>query len=243
MIINIALCDDNKESLNSYSTLIKNIKTKYQLNITLFENGNNLLDVLETNANFFNVIILDVEMPYINGIELSKKIRDIGYRNEIIFLTDFIDYAFEAFDSYPLQYLHKKNLSNEKLEDVLKKSFALQDKKQSEVFTATMKGETKIIPYSKIYYFEAQGRYINIYYESNKKFEFISTINDLETKLPKDRFTRVHRSYIINLLYLESFQIPYLRLKNEKMIPIGITRVKYVKEKFSEYLMKEMDIS
>ncbi|CCV64877.1 Two-component system, response regulator, LytTR family [Alteracholeplasma palmae J233] len=241
MNINIALCDDDKDVLSHYKKMISNISTPYILNINTFLNAMDLLDAVENDLNYYHLVLLDVEMSNYNGIEISKSLRKSGFQNEIIFLTDYVDYAYEAFDSYPFQYLHKKTLTKEKFTSVLTKVFALQDKKQREVFIANTKGETKIIPYSFIACFEAQGRYIVIYYEMNKSFEFIHTIQELENKLPKSDFIRVHRSYIINMAYLDSFQGNYLKLKNGLIIPIGATRLKEVKDLFTKYLIKQTE--
>ncbi|CCV64241.1 Two-component system, response regulator, LytTR family [Alteracholeplasma palmae J233] len=241
MIINIAICDDNQDILSYYTKIVQSISTVHIVNVDSFSNSMDLLDRVESKINYYHLIILDVEMPFSNGIEVSKQLREKGYQNEIIFLTNYIDYAYEAFDTYPFHYLHKKTLTVDKLKSILSKAFSLQDKKQSEVFTAVSKGETKIIPYSSISCFEVQGRYSVVYYDQSKSFEFIQTIQEIESKLPEDTFIRVHRSYIINMAYLDSFQGKDIKLKNDLIIPIGITHKKKVKELFNKYLIHKLE--
>ncbi|CCV64880.1 Two-component system, LytTr DNA-binding region [Alteracholeplasma palmae J233] len=235
MKINIAILDDDEKVLNNYNEVINNLDSNNNFKTDLFSKERTFFHKAISDINFYHILILDINLGQKNGIETAKELRNKGYMNEIIFITNYVDYAFDAFDAYPFHYLLKETTSESEFSSILLKAVNTQIEKQSDIFRATSKGKTILIPYHKIEYFEVIGRYITVFYD-NKSFKFIDTITHLEQKLPQKKFARVHRSYIINMRFIDSFQEEYLFLRNGKLIPLGKTRIQETKKLFSEFL-------
>lgn len=86
-MITIFLCDDNSQAVERYSTLIKRIAEKNQINITLsvFYSGESLIFHTSDSPDLPDIIYLDVLMGSLNGINTAKQLRELGCNAEIVF--------------------------------------------------------------------------------------------------------------------------------------------------------------
>ncbi len=97
--------DDERLMLQSLTSAIT--KTEPSAEVIPFTRSTELLSVMEKEVNKPDIVFLDIEMPAINGIELSKKIKDISPTTNIIFVTGFSQYAIDVMDIYPSGYVMK----------------------------------------------------------------------------------------------------------------------------------------
>ena len=105
----IAICDDDEIQ----STLLMSLINKYaathknrQISYSAFSSGRDLFDAIE-NENHFDIYILDIVMPEVNGIDIGKKLRQNGDDGIIIYLTSSKDYALDSYDTKAFSYLLK----------------------------------------------------------------------------------------------------------------------------------------
>lgn len=106
----IAAVDDEIHVLERFQRMVSDV-TELEL-CGLFESGEQLLDYLRENP--LDVVFLDIEMPGINGLQLSEQIQDLNENIEIIFVTAFNQYAVEAFELQAMDYIMKP-LTEERL--------------------------------------------------------------------------------------------------------------------------------
>lgn len=239
-MITIALCDDDYNEISKYTKLILGIAKKHKLDIKIipFYSGESLLLYLSDTLVPIDIIYLDIMMnKNMDGMEAARRLRKNGCRSQIIFLTSYEDYVFDAFEVNALQYLLKDNYKN-KFESVFLKSVENVIKKEEKVFSFESAGKTIAIPIRLISYFEIWKRRITIHYDKGKTSDFYASMESLEYILINKGFVRVHRSYIVNLSYIAIFQKSRLHLKNGEEIPVGVTYSKSLKIIFSEYLCK-----
>ncbi|MGU8578073.1 LytR/AlgR family response regulator transcription factor [Clostridium perfringens] len=113
-MINIGICDDDQRFLNELALKINNLNIvdSESLQVEKFISGENLIFELEENPNRFSILIVDIVMNGINGIEVSKILRRYGYDGIIIFLTSSKEYALESFEVFPMAYILKENIDN-----------------------------------------------------------------------------------------------------------------------------------
>ncbi|MGM8299426.1 LytR/AlgR family response regulator transcription factor [Clostridium perfringens] len=113
-MINIGICDDDQRFLNELALKINNLSIvdSESLQVEKFISGENLIFELEENPNRFSILIVDIVMNGINGIEVSKILRRYGYDGIIIFLTSSKEYALESFEVFPMAYILKENIDN-----------------------------------------------------------------------------------------------------------------------------------
>ncbi len=237
-MIKIFLCDDNREVLDQYARLIEVLAKKNGLEITIssFHSGEELLFQLDGSPNQADIIFLDILMGKLNGMDTGKRLRELDCKSEIIFLTTSEDYVYEAYDISPVQYLLKTKTSIERFEEVFLRAVSLAKKKETDMFVCETGNSQKIVPILEISYFEIWKRVVTIHYSGAEMLKFYSSMEQLEEKLQKKGFVRIHRSYIVNLTYISRFQQNSLILKTGIELPIGITYMERVRNAFSDYI-------
>lgn len=188
------------------------------------------LDPLEAHRaiqqNDIDLLLLDIEMPEMNGIQLAKILGDKGPL--IIFITSRADYAVEAFNLNVVDYLVKPIepdrflKSIEKAKNILKsKDLIVANESGKDGFVFIRDSYTiKRIKIDDILYFEANRSYVEIHMSSNHIYSIHSSITSLEQKLPPSFFLRVHRSYIVNLGKIDKMEGKTLII-NEETVPIA----------------------
>ncbi len=197
-MLKIALCDDNRCSINQYAELISQIAEKHQIKIQLssYLSGESLLFHFSEAPEQTDIIFLDVMMGKTDGLETARKLRDCDCKAQIVFLTSYEDYVYEAFDVNALQYLLKDNTSSEKFEEVFLKAAELASKKDDELFTFEFDGKTSAVPIHQISYFEIWQRIVTVHYSEGKTAKFYGSMERIEKRLSGKDFVRSHRSHL-----------------------------------------------
>lgn len=172
----------------------------------LFESGNDALVAIEKEQ--FDILFLDINVPGINGIELVKRVSNA---QKVIFTTASPEFAVEGFNLDAVDYLVKPfsferfqkaiaKLLNRNVEPVKK-----QNNEFEHAFIHIKSGGNLIkILLKEIILVESQ-RNILIIHLSTKQLQTYGTINEFEDRLPKGKFVRIHKSFIVSLDNIESF--------------------------------------
>ncbi|HVG14184.1 MAG TPA: LytTR family DNA-binding domain-containing protein [Chitinophagaceae bacterium] len=177
------------------------------------------------NNHPIDLLLLDIEMPGMTGIEFTKK---LGIKKPlIIFTTAKSDYAVEAFELNVVDYLVKPVSLARFLQSVEKAREAMESTRQEvkieshEFVFVKDNGVLKKLNVEDILYLEAMGDYVKVH--SPQKFHVLhSTLKSIEEKLPSAKFIRVHRSYIVALKKIDFIQDGIINI-NKAHIPIAET--------------------
>lgn len=166
-----------------------------------------------------DVILLDIRMPGLDGLQVARHLSSMGEAPSIIFTTAYDEHALAAFDAQAVGYLLKP-IRQQKLIDSLKRAAQLSDKQIKSLdaeniegvasgprdrFCINKRGELTIIPMSEIRYFMADQKYVSLYlYKNNTWQEEIidETLKELESEL-EDTFLRVHRNALVAKEYID----------------------------------------
>lgn len=219
MTLNCMVVDDDEMSRLLVSRFVD--QTDF-LNLThVLDNTIDASNILvgEKN-NDVDLVFLDVEMPEMTGLELSKSLKNTY---PIIFITSKKEYAIEAFEDNVLDYLVKPI----EYTRFLKSAIKAREQREKELKFAErenhifVKSDSKHvrIPYNDLFFVEALADYV-IFNTVKGKYIVHHTMKGIEKRLPASMFSRVHRSYIINrnkVSYIEDFNISI----SDKVIPIG----------------------
>ena len=155
-----------------------------------------------------DLIFLDINMPGLNGFEMIKHLEEIP---RVIFVTAYDEFALKAFDSNALDYILKPVETN-RLEKAIQKVFLEKTKhdsnrlnKDSQIFIKD--GEKCwFVKLEKIRYFESEGNYVRLYFDSFKPM-VLKSLNNLELRLDEKQFFRVSRKHVINLEWIEKVDV------------------------------------
>ncbi len=191
-----AICDDEgywRETLADYLKAYQSEK-HIDVFITFFSDGGSLLNSTET----FDIIFLDYKMDKMNGIETARKIRNNSINSCIIFVSSLPDAVFESFEVGTFRYLLKP-INKEKLFRSL--DDFLLSKRESFLILKTQKYTLKIKE-SDIIFCESVNKH-TILHTKEEKYEILINLKEIEKKLPKDKFFRCHKSYIVSFLHIK----------------------------------------
>ncbi len=165
-----------------------------------------------------DLLFLDIEMPVQTGFDLLDGLKT---RPQIIFVSSKSDYALKAFDYAAVDYLHKP-INKERFYKAVQKAIELHQLKKEgtdedgeHIFIKSNLKNFKIF-ISKIKWIEAFGDYVKINTDDETHL-VLSTMKAFENDLPSEKFLRVHKSFIINIDKIDSF--------NSKFAEIGKTKI------------------
>lgn len=180
-----------------------------------------------------DIVFLDIQMPGMNGMELSHLLAGWPSPPLIVFVTAFSNFAVEAFKVDAVDYILKP-FDAADIERVLKK---LRDRRRMQEVKAPLKYLKKIlaeagdrlevIDVSRVQYFQAEERQVFLHLTDGKKYEIKNRLNELEELLDPAEFFRCHRNYIVNVNHISQlanwFHRGYLLImqKPPDEIPVG----------------------
>ena len=221
MKLKIAVCDDEQNQIQYITSLVTSWSARegHNCEIRAFESAEAFLFEYEDDKAY-DILLLDVEMKNITGIELAKRIRKDNNRAEIVFITSHFEFVGEGYEVDALHYLIKP-ISSDKLAQVLTKAAEkLAVDPPSVVISCD--GETVKLYEEVILYVESFLHYIVIHTE-DKEYKIKESISAFEEKLSKD-FYRIHRSYLASLKHITRISRTSVNIGN---IELPLSRGKY----------------
>ena len=218
----IALCDDNPEDLVLYEKMLRDYMKDLvtDVEILTYQTPGSLLFAVEDINDLADTMFLDIRMPGTDGIELVKKLRSAGYKNDIVYLTNSEEDMLRAFDVGALNYMVKNKTSQERAEFVVRQAVRSALKKQSAKLILTSGGETRNIPIVDVRFFEVKDHLIVVHY-GDDSFTFISSMGKIENRLESQGFIRIHRAYLVSSRYIKSFNNKEVVLITGEYLPVS----------------------
>lgn len=228
MKLNCVVVDDSSIQRMIIAKLVNN-----HPNLHLVGDFSNAIEAKNCmSVNNVDLIFLDVEMPVISGFDFVDGLKT---KPQIIFITSKAEYALKAFDYDATDYLQKP-IAVDRFNASVKRALDLyllkQDIKEEEgehIFIKSNLKKLKIFT-ARIKWIEAFGDYVRVVTEDDSHL-VLSTMKSFENDLPRKKFVRVHKSYIINIDKVERF--------NSKFAEIGTTKIPLSRNK-KEDLIKAL---
>lgn len=214
----IIICDDEKKICDALSEKVCDLFPDAE--VTVYTSGSELLDAKELP----DILLLDIKMPDMGGMEVARILRDRDWRGILIFVTGEEDKVFDSFDLHAFHFLVKP-VSEEKLKSVLEDAKEESDREKRncagcEKFIDIQTGTSHIrIRLSRLFYAEVYDRKI-ILHMKKETIEYYGQLSALQELVGND-FHRIHRSYLVNLRYIERYDRSSVTLTNGDNIPIA----------------------
>lgn len=234
-MIHIAICDDlysEREQLKATLLSIQNIEQKWEFDITQYAGGELLLMDLEEKRYIFDLIILDIYMDGIDGMETARKIREKGINIPIVFLTAFPDFALESYDVNAFGYLLKP-VNQDKLTAVLNRLLVSYDRPR---VCIQCDRRRRYLFQDEIMYVESQNHNIYVHLLQGEVLTCGEKLNNLE-KMLDERFLRCHQSFLVNMSYIADVTEDFI-LKDGTRIPIRIRQHKAIADAYYRFFVK-----
>ena len=239
-MIHIAICDDEERQVK---ILEKNIsrflaKSKVNAEITCYAKSQNLhFDISE--GKHFDLLLSDIEMPEMDGMELAKIIKQYLPDIMVIFITGHIKYAIDAYELSVFRYIPKGEL-NERLFYALSDAVGMLKLQQEQYYTIQTPTRYEKIPLHKILYIRREGKNSAITQIDNQITKVRKSLTQVHNELNSEDFLYVGRGDIVNIIYIMSMKNGMIELKNGERIPIGQSNLIEIKEKLNEFWGKQI---
>lgn len=226
MRLNCVVVDDSTIQRLIITKLVTN-----NLGLKLLADFSNAIEAKNfISNNDVDLVLLDVEMPDLNGFDLLDGLKN---KPKIIFISSKAEYALKAFDYEAADYL-KKPIEIDRFNIAIKKVVDLSEMNKNSVdetgdFIYVKTNLKKIKVYlSKIKWIEAFGDYLKVITEEESML-VLSTMKSFENELPKNQFVRVHKSYIVNINKIVKYDSKSLEIGKTK-IPLSRNRKEDLRE-------------
>lgn len=236
-MIRIAIVDDEEEILDLITNYVSEFFSS-EAQITSFSSCDNILeDIFNLSCD---LILLDIEMPDIDGFSIAKAIKEIKPKTDIIFISNCEQLVFESFKYEPFRFVRKSCLT----EDILPalQSYKTRFYANNECHLFEFDDGNEAILVNEIIYFESMGH--EIYIKTVKKKLKLKrkrmnglSMKDIELTFEKKGFIRVHKSYIVNAHQIYRINRESILLKNEEKININPHKVNDIKNAFQRFIM------
>lgn len=238
MTYRIAVCDDSAADAAYVSKTVDAWAVSRRVT--------SLLEVFSSAEQFlfryavdkaFDILLLDIEMAAMNGIDLAKRIRRENESVQIVFITGFPDFVAEGYDVSALHYLMKP-VNKEKLFSVLDRAAAALQKAER-VLLLPVDGETLRLRISSIAYAEAAAHSVIIATE-NSVISVKKSFSEVEGLLGEG-FVRCHRSYVVSLKHIARLSKTEVTLDSGKALPLSRSAAATVHKAFISYYTGDRD--
>ncbi|MBU3876140.1 LytTR family DNA-binding domain-containing protein [Faecalicatena sp. AGMB00832] len=239
-MLEIAICDNDEadlELLDQYVTGYFKKNRDRNGNIETFLSSEKLKSRLEEKR--FDIFVLDIMMPQINGIELGRLIRESDDQAEIIYTTFSKEFAFDAYGIHALRYLEKP-IVPEKLEEAMNVGILSVERNKIQKVSVNAKNGLIAVKVSDIIYIENISRCA--VYVLKDGTEIVGTYNRKtfeDSIYPLNEhpdFLQPHKSFFVNMKYIQAIQGGTLSLDNGRQVFISRNRSAETKKRYLKYL-------
>ena len=195
----IAVVDDDRE----FSAKLREYLEQYAkendetFEIEVFYDG---AEILKDYTPRYELILLDIEMPAVNGMEAAQKIREMDESVVLMFITNMAQYAIHGYSVGALDFVMKP-ISYYPFSMKIKRALKRVQKKEIPTILLTTSDGVKRLKVSQIYYVEIQGHMLH-YYTEEGQFVMRGTLSSVEKMLPSSLFVKCNHWYLVNLMHV-----------------------------------------
>lgn len=235
-MIKIAFCDDDMEVLHQMNELLDRYRVEWNEDITYaaFQSPFELLTEIEKGIRP-DILFLDVVMPGQNGMDVAKEIRQYDTNMKIIFLTSSPEFAVESY-SVGAYFYQLKPIWEESFFRLMDAVLAECEKKKKNSLILRSKDGITRINLQQLEYCEVLGRKLLFHLEDGAVLESAGSLDDLAGQLMQySNFFRPHRSFLVNMEYIQNISSRSIKMVNDAEIPIPHGKCSEIKNTYMEY--------
>lgn len=235
--MHVAICDDDAGIVGKIEMLILEHQHVMgeEFEIDAFYSGEELLRFMERDEEEYGIILLDIEMNKLTGVDAAKIIRDVyGDKSiQIIFISSHEERWKELFAVKPFGFISKP--VNER--EFLSVFFKCVEEIRSEnlIFTYKFKNNIEVVQVKSILYFESNGRNVILVTEHDKR-TIHTTMKSILHELDEFSFVQIHKSFYVNPLHMEKLMPAQAVMSNGDELPVSKKRKGKVEQEFLNYL-------
>ncbi len=215
----IAICEDNAQMCQTLCDLCGSILSQrgVEYEVTGYPSAQALAEAIFSGSEAANLLLLDIQMEGMSGMDLARALRRAGSRISIVFVTVSRDYLLEGYGVQPLQYLLKP-VTREALAEAIDVDFRLNVQARNLIIRSA--GRKVSLPIQDIQYIESRDHSV-IMHMTDSERRFALSLTEIESYVPAGQFCRCHKSFLVKLSGVAEVGRMELLLHSGVRIPIG----------------------
>ena len=231
-MIRVAIVEDDAMYAQQLTEYLRKYQSEYPdtFEITAFTDGDGIVSGYHYQ---FDIILMDIEMRFMDGMSAAEEIRQMDKDVVIIFITNMPQYAIRGYAVEALDYIVKP-VSYFAFSQRLARAIIRMKKREHKSVILPVKGGMVRLPANSIDYIESQGHDI-IYRTKEGDYTTSGTLKDAEEALKSLHFFRGSKWYLINLAQVAGLEEGCARFKSGKSIPLSRSRKKEFMEALAQY--------
>ena len=214
-MLHIAIVEDEENYSRELEEYIHRygVETSRQFKVTHFQDGE---DIVESYSGGFDLLLMDIQMEFMDGMTAAEKIRERDQEVQIIFITNRNDYAIRGYEVDALDYVLKP-VSYYIFAKKLDKAFSRIANKKSETITISTKNGVRRIRTEELYYIESDAHNL-IYHTVKGDYTTRERIKDAEKILENKGFFRSNKCYLVNLQHVDGIHDGCCEIHGDKLL-------------------------
>lgn len=235
-MIRIAICDDETEAVMQCEDIVKSSLQSRGIGYEMvaYTQSNNLLSDITDDGFFYDLLLLDIEMPGMTGMELSGKIKPYLPNVRIIFITSHIEYAIDAFELSIFRYVPKSDLPNRLAPAVIDAAKLIELEADREYVIQTA-GHMEKIPHKDILYIRRDGGKNSMIVSCMGTSKVRKSLQRIFEELGAPEFIFIDRGCIVNIIQIMKISDGMVCLKNGETFPVSRSHLREVKRQVNHF--------
>lgn len=233
LIRTIAVCDDEQDVSRQLSQYLKQLQeeTGDEFHISYYGSSEELLQFMPRNTE---VLLLDIRMGDLTGMEAARRLRAEGVETTIIFVTSMTEYAMEGYEVHAFAFLQKP-VRFAALRRQLLEVFQRIDRGRGARLVVNDGGSDHVVDLNELLYAEVYQHDTNFVFPEGRR-SYKVPLADVEKQIARHGFFRCHKSYLVNFRHIKQLDFAELTLSNGDRLPISKHRRKEFLAAFSRFM-------
>ncbi len=242
-MLKIAICDDDVSELDKAYFIVSNYwgnRPDIEAAVYKFLSPYELFETIEREGRF-QLYLLDILMPQINGIDAGTKIRHDDENAVLVYLTSSPDYALDSYKLYAFQYLLKP-INKQELHKVLDKVTEKLVRQLASTLPIKTKNGIVSIPLTQIIYVEYNEHRLSFCLTNGNHVTSLTireSFDDFAGNLMQDEcFAHPHASFLVNLRHVRTLTAKDMLMVNQVHIPVSRKKYAEIKKQYIDFVLK-----
>ena len=234
-MLRIAVCDDDSTAVCAHRKVAEECLRQCGSvgEVMTYTHSDNLLYDITQDQFFYDLILLDIEMPGSTGMELAEKIRPFLPEVKIIFITSHVEYAIDAFELSVFRYVPKQE-SDRRLPGAIQDAIRLLLLEDGKSYTIRTNSRLEKIPLRNILYMEREGKNTSIT-ATDGSSKVRKSLQQVYEELAAEEFIYIDRGCIVNMIHIMQVKEGTVILKDGTVLPVSRSHLQEVKEQINRY--------